>query len=162
MQETDDFVENATSPFPSTMQEEEKKAEGADNITPDVEEAVIKPYDAIHNDVAEPRKNTFWADERGNLKVVNLVVRNPCKIFWLIIAVVIALTFILNIAVFRTAENGNPFTLPGNEFDLLDVRSIQYDSLRLASDQVKEAREARGKEGQTTLKQSELEAVQYW
>jgi hypothetical protein len=32
----------------------------------------------------------------------------------------------------------------------------------LASDQVKEAREARGKEGQTTLKQSELEAVQYW
>jgi hypothetical protein len=162
-EEIDDFVDNAMKPFPSTM-EEEKKAEDAENI-PDVEKAV-KPYDAIHNDdddgVVEPRKKTFWSDERGNLKVVNIVVRNPCKIFWLIIAVVIALTFILNVAVFRTAENGNPFTLPGNEFDLLDVRSIQYDSLRLAGDQVKEAREARGMEGKTTLKQSELEAVQYW
>jgi len=162
-EEIDDFVDNAMKPFPSTK-EEEKKAEDAENI-PDVEKAV-KPYDAIHNDdddgVVAPRKKTFWSDERGNLKVVNLVVRNPCKIFWLIIAAVIALTFILNVAVFRTAENGNPFTLPGNEFDLLDVRSIQYDSLRLAGDQVKEAREARGMEGKTTLKQSELEAIQYW
>jgi len=168
MQETDDnFVDNTDPPtFPSTMpEEEEKKVDEADK-TPDVEKAVVTPYDAIqasdNNYDAEPRKKSCWSDERGNLKVVNLVVRNPCKIFWLIIALVVALTFVLNIAVFRTAENGNPFTLPGNEFDLMDVRSIQYDSMRLASDKVRGDRVDMGMEGKTTLKQSELEAVQYW
>jgi len=169
MQETtdDNFVDNTDPPtFPSTMQEEEeKKVDEAEN-TPDVEKAVVTPYDAIqasdNNYDAEPRKKSCWSDERGNLKVVNLVVRNPCKIFWLIIALVVALTFVLNIAVFRTAENGNPFTLPGNEFDLMDVRSIQYDSMRLASDKVRGDRVDMGMEGKTTLKQSELEAVQYW
>lgn len=164
MQESDDFVDNAAPPtFNSrTMQEEEKKVDDADN-TPDVEKAVVTPYDAIRaSENDENRKKSCWSDERGNLKVVNMVVRNPCKIFWLIIVLVLVLTFILNAAVFRTAENGNPFTLPGNEFDLMDVRSIQYDSMRLASDQVKGAREAMGMEGTTTLKQSQLEAIQYW
>uniref|UniRef100_A0A7S2PQQ5 SSD domain-containing protein n=1 Tax=Skeletonema marinoi TaxID=267567 RepID=A0A7S2PQQ5_9STRA len=163
----DDFVDNTDPPtVPSTMQEEEeKKVDEAEN-TPDVEKAVVTPYDAIqasdNNYDAEPRKKSCWSDERGNLKVVNLVVRNPCKIFWLIIALVVALTFVLNIAVFRTAENGNPFTLPGNEFDLMDVRSIQYDSMRLASDKVRGDRVDMGMEGKTTLKQSEVEAIQYW
>jgi len=168
MQETaDDFVDNTDPPtFPSTMQEEEEKKVDEADKTPDVEKAVITPYDAIqasdNNYDAEPRKKSCWSDERGNLKVVNLVVRNPCKIFWLIIALVVALTFVLNIAVFRTAENGNPFTLPGNEFDLMDVRSIQYDSMRLASDKVRGDRVDMGMEGKTTLKQSEVEAIQYW
>ena len=165
MQETDDFVDNTTPPF-STMKDEEKKADDVEDTIADVEKAVAKPYDSIqesnNNDDAEPRKKSCWSDERGNLKVVNLVVRHPCKIFWLIIATVIILTFILNIAVFRTAENGNPFTDPGNEFDLMDVRSIQFDSLRLAGDQVKGARDATGMDGKTTLKQSQMEAVQYW
>mmetsp|Transcript_20285 Transcript_20285/g.40531 ORF Transcript_20285/g.40531 Transcript_20285/m.40531 type:complete len:1086 (-) Transcript_20285:125-3382(-) len=162
---TDDFVDDPPT-FPSTMQEEEEKKVDEADKTPDVEKAVITPYDAIqasdNNYDAEPRKKSCWSDERGNLKVVNLVVRNPCKIFWLIIALVVALTFVLNIAVFRTAENGNPFTLPGNEFDLMDVRSIQYDSMRLASDKVRGDRVDMGMEGKTTLKQSEVEAIQYW
>ena len=137
-----------------------------EGVIPDVEKAVATPFDAIqesiHDDNEEVQKKTFWTDERGNLKVVNLVVRHPCKIFWLIIAIILALTFALNVLVFRTAENGNPFTLPGNEFDLKDKRSIQYDSLRLASDKVKRDREVMGMEGKTTLKQSQLEAIQYW
>mmetsp|Transcript_12985 Transcript_12985/g.20175 ORF Transcript_12985/g.20175 Transcript_12985/m.20175 type:complete len:1086 (+) Transcript_12985:171-3428(+) len=162
---TDDFVDDPPT-VPSTMQEEEEKKVDEADKTPDVEKAVVTPYDAIqasdNNYDAEPRKKSCWSDERGNLKVVNLVVRNPCKIFWLIIALVVALTFVLNIAVFRTAENGNPFTLPGNEFDLMDVRSIQYDSMRLASDKVRGDRVDMGMEGKTTLKQSEVEAIQYW
>ena len=167
MQVSDDFEDNAAPPptfTSSTMQEEEKKADDADNI-PDVEKAVVTPYDAIrasNNNINNIHKKSCWTDERGNLKVVNMVVRHPCKIFWLIIVLVLVLTFILNAAVFRTAENGNPFTLPGNEFDLLDVRSIQYDSLRLASDQVKGARKALDTKGKPTLKQSQTEAIQYW
>ena len=157
MQESDDFVDNAEVTASPNSQEEEKKEVDDADAAPDVEKAVV-PYDAIQNS----KKKSCWSDERGNLKVVNLVVRNPCKIFWLIIFVVMALTFMLNVLVFRKAENGNPFTLPGNEFDLLDVRSMQYDSLRLASDQVKGARDAAGMEGKTTLKQSQLEAIQYW
>eukprot|EP00986_Skeletonema_menzelii_P018265 scaffold26611_cov114-Skeletonema_menzelii.AAC.1 len=91
MQESDDFVDNAAPPtFNSrTMQEEEKKADDADN-TPDIEKAVVTPYDAIRaSENDENRKKSCWSDERGNLKVVNMVVRNPCKIFWLIIVLVL-------------------------------------------------------------------------
>lgn len=106
----DDFVENTTS----SMQQEEKKADDND----DIEKAVTAtdrttPYDAIqqfnhsNNEQPSPRKKTIWTDDRGNLKVVNFVVRYPCAIFWLLIVLVILLTFILNALVFRTAENGN-------------------------------------------------------
>ena len=105
----DDFVENTTS----SMQQEEKKADDND----DIEKAVTAtdrtaPYDAIQqfnhsNEQPSPRKKTIWTDDRGNLKVVNMVVRYPCVIFWLLIVLVILLTFILNALVFRTAENGN-------------------------------------------------------
>ncbi|KAK1736005.1 putative sterol regulatory element-binding protein [Skeletonema marinoi] len=44
----------------------------------------------------------------------------------------------------------------------MDVRSIQYDSMRLASDKVRGDRVDMGMEGKTTLKQSEVEAIQYW
>ena len=158
MNSDDEFIENSAPP------QEEKKGNDSD-----IENAVNKPYDSIReynnsddNNFDPPCKSTLWSDERGNLKVVNLIVNNPCKIFWLIILLVIALSFILVVVVFRTAEDGNPFTLPRNEFDLNDKRSIQYDSLRLASDLVKESRDALGKEGMTTLKQSEMEAIQYW
>jgi hypothetical protein len=59
-------------------------------------------------------------------------------------------------------ENGNPFTPPSNEFDLKDVRSIQYDSLRLAKDQVSANRKVTELEGQTISKQSETSAIAYW
>ena len=104
----DDFVENTTS----SMQQEEKKADDND----DIEKAVTAtnsttPYDAIqqfnHSEQQPSREKTIWTDDRGNLKVVNMVVRYPCVIFWFLIVLVILLTFILNALVFRTAENGN-------------------------------------------------------
>jgi len=27
---------------------------------------------------------SFFTDDRGNLKAVNFIVRNPCKVFWMI------------------------------------------------------------------------------
>lgn len=98
-------------------------------------------------------------DEHGNLKAVNFVIRHACKLFLFLIILCLVLSFLLNLLVFRTAENNNPFTPPSNEFDLYDVRSIQYDSLRLARDEVAGGRKAVSKEGQTVEKQSELAAM---
>lgn len=47
---------------------------------------------------------SFFTDHRGNLKAVNLVVRNPCLIFSLLIAICLVLTFLLYALVFRTAD----------------------------------------------------------
>eukprot|EP01082_Thalassiosira_pseudonana_P011165 g10693.t1 g10693 contig4:2350344-2354045(-) len=143
--------------------------DGEDKHVMDVEEAVVESTSDEDNSTPKPfdfeaatQKPTLFTDERGNLKIINFVVRRPCTIFWLIIVLCVALSFLLNILVFRQAENGNPFTVPENEFDLNDIRSIQYDSLRLAKDEVQGARKAAGKDGQPTLKQSELGDIAYW
>ena len=104
---------------------------------------------------------SFFTNERGNLKAVALVVRNPCLIFWLIIAICIIITFLLVVLVFRTAD-GSPFTVPSNEFAMNDERSLQYDSLRLAKDEVMASRKAFEQGDTVTLKQSELSAVAIW
>ena len=98
-------------------------------------------------------------DEHGNLKAVNFVIRRPCAIFSFLIAICLFLTFLLNILVFRTAKDGNPFTVPINEFNIYDVRSIQYDSLRLARDEVVKSSKTSVYDGQTVFKQSELADV---
>jgi len=78
---------------------------------------------------------TFFTDEKGNLKFVNLVVRYPWVLFSVILCISFLITMLLNSTVI---SKGNPFTDPANEFDLYDVRSIQYDSLRLAQEEVSE------------------------
>jgi len=105
---------------------------------------------------------SFFTNERGNLKAVSFVVRNPCAIFAVLIFLCILVSFLLNRMVFRTAENGNPFTVPSNEFDLSDVRSIQYDSYRLARDEVREAKQSMGDSSRNVPKQSESAAIAYW
>ncbi|CAB9521609.1 dispatched homolog 1 [Seminavis robusta] len=100
---------------------------------------------------------TCFTDERGNLKFVNLVVRNPCLVFWFIFLLCIGITVVLFMVVFA---EGNPFSDPSNEFDLNDVRSIQYDSLRLAHDVVNEQLDA--STTTQTKKQSETADLTYW
>ena len=87
------------------------------------------------------------------------MIRRPCAIFSSLIAICLFLTLLLNTLVFRTAKDGNPFTVPINEFNIYDVRSIQYDSLRLARDEVINGRKASVYDRQTVLKQSELADV---
>lgn len=105
---------------------------------------------------------TFFSDERGNLKVVNTIVRHPCKVFWLMIALCLLLTFLLYALVFATAEGGSPFTEPGNEFDISDIRSIQYDSLRLARDVVSDSRGELEPASETKQVRSEVADILYW
>eukprot|EP00978_Attheya_sp_CCMP212_P048247 scaffold492553_cov134-Attheya_sp.AAC.1 len=47
------------------------------------------------------------------------------------------MTFLLGAVVFA---GGNPFTDPGNEYDINDIRSIDYDSLKLARDKLEDDR----------------------
>jgi hypothetical protein len=72
------------------------------------------------------------------LKFVNLVVRRPCSVFFAILILCFVMIFMLVSVVFA---DGNPFTDPGNEYDVDDIRSIDYDSLRLARNEVKDDRE---------------------
>lgn len=107
------------------------------------------------------QKPTMWTDERGNLKFVNLVVRRPFTIFFIILAICFILSSLLVLIVFRA---GNPFSDTGNIFSMNDIRSIQYDSLRLAADEVKvdrSALEAAG-DGSEPLVQSENGDITYW
>jgi hypothetical protein len=115
-------------------------------------------------DEMKPRNQTptLFTDNRGNLKAVNLVCRHPCKIFWFLMIFCFAISFLLQILVFRTAEDGNPFTAPENEFDLDDIRSIQYDSLRLARDRVQKDRDVENQGALATPKQSEVADLAYW
>jgi hypothetical protein len=136
-----------------------KEVDDADVSPPEEVETPVEGDDEMKQRQQEP---TFFSDERGNLKAVNMVVRNPCKIFWLIMVSCILISFLLNVLVFRTAEDGIPITSPENEFDLDDLRSIQYDSLRLAKDVVQEDRDAENESSQATPKQSEVNDLAYW
>ena len=81
----------------------------------------------------------FFTDQKGNLKVVNLVVRYPCLVFFLILAVSLVVSFLLVKIVFNA---GNPFAEPGSEYDIHDIRSTAYDSFRLAQEEVVKKRAA--------------------
>jgi len=76
-------------------------------------------------------KATFFNDEKGNLKFVNFVIRYPIPIFSFIIILCIASCFILG-----SLFDGNPISEGANEYAMNDIRSIAYDSLRLAQEEV--------------------------
>eukprot|EP00581_Thalassiosira_minuscula_P028224 CAMPEP_0183756486 /NCGR_PEP_ID=MMETSP0739-20130205/5061_1 /TAXON_ID=385413 /ORGANISM="Thalassiosira miniscula, Strain CCMP1093" /LENGTH=1155 /DNA_ID=CAMNT_0025993693 /DNA_START=45 /DNA_END=3512 /DNA_ORIENTATION=+ len=124
----------------------------------DIEEGVPATAAASQADLHPP---SFFTDHRGNLKAVAFVVRHPCAIFWFLIVLCIVISFLLQAMVFRAAE-GNPFTVPTNEFDLKDERSVQYDSYRLAKDRVAASRAIAETDGKQVLYQSELAAIAYW
>ena len=113
--------------------------------------------------VDPPKKEpTLFSDERGNLKFVNLVVRYPCAIFWSILVLCLVISMLLVYTVFM-GDDANPFTDPNNQFDMDDVRSIQYDSLRLARDEVHSIRDAKQLEGSDEVKPlSQIDDLTYW
>jgi hypothetical protein len=104
---------------------------------------------------------SIFTNDRGNLKAVAFVVRRPCLVFAVIVAICILLTFLLQVMVFRTAD-GSPFTPPTNEFNLNDVRSVQYDSYRLARDEVQASRKANDDGDKVVPRQSEVAAIAMW
>jgi hypothetical protein len=74
------------------------------------------------------------------LRFVNLVVRNPCLVFFGILIIALVLSFLLVSSVIRSGEN--PFADPAPlEYDVDDIRSIAYDSFKLAREDVLTQRE---------------------
>ena len=113
-----------TSPPPGdagTNGHANKEEEGED---PAVHPAFQQQHQQHHyalktSDVYPP---SWFTDDQGNLKFVNLVVRHPCKLFWAILLLVLVITFLLISVVL---SDGNPFADPGSEYDVHDVRSIE-------------------------------------
>jgi hypothetical protein len=95
----------------------------------------------------EQYKPGIFTNERGNLRFVAVTVRHPCKIFVLIMIV----TLVLVMGLFQSfvpsgdenddESSGNPFSDPGSQYDTNDVRSLAYDSLRLAVEEVEDVRD---------------------
>jgi len=108
---------------------------------------------------AEPIQPSMFSDEKGNLKFVNMVVRCPCTILFIILLLCVLVSVLLVAIVFK---EGNPFSDPGNDFDLYDVRTIQLDSLRLARDVVEGQRDALQKANDVVRVQSQDQDITYW
>jgi hypothetical protein len=99
----------------------------------------------------EQYKAGLFTNERGNLRFVAVTVRHPCKIFGLILIV----TLVLVMGLFQSfvpsgdenddESSGNPFSDPGSQYDTNDVRSLAYDSLRLAVEEVQDVRDTTNK-----------------
>lgn len=113
------------------------------------------------SDGAVPK--TMFSDEKGNLKIVNVVVRRPCTVFFSIIAICVLINFWLVVTISR---NGQPFTVDPVSFDVDDVRSIQYDSFRLAQNEVSDLKRQKeldeDAEAAATPVQSEVFEFIYW
>lgn len=89
--------------------------------------------------------------------IVSLVVRNPCTIFLTILIPCIGITCALYFMVLSGA--GNPFSPLGKEMDVGDIRSIHYNSLRLARQEVENTVAA---SGTSSPIQSEIVESTYW
>lgn len=106
---------------------------------------------------------SLFTDDKGNLKFVNFVCRHPLKMLFFIITLCVLVVFALGRTVF---SRGNPFNAEG-AYDVSDVRSVAYDSLRLAIRDVKELRtvkrnEAGGGELESSALQADYRDVTYW
>ena len=107
---------------------------------------------------SEGNKKSFFTDEKGNLKFVNLVVRFPTLMIFVFLILGIGFSY----AVQSSPANETGFTAPNAEYDLSDVRSIAYDSLRLAVDDVSEDRENARRRLSEVETQTESLDYLYW
>jgi len=123
---------------------------GGPSVSNDEEGVYAKVYNENSgNDEDSTKKNdhspppiSCFTDSTGNLKFVNMIVRYPCEFFSFMMGLCILCTILL----FVLSGKNSPFTEGTNDYDLYDRRSIAYDSLRLAVDDVKgeQIRERRG------------------
>mmetsp|Transcript_16638 Transcript_16638/g.31514 ORF Transcript_16638/g.31514 Transcript_16638/m.31514 type:complete len:1040 (+) Transcript_16638:98-3217(+) len=110
------------------------------------------------------KKSSFFSDDHGNLKMVNFICRYPVRIFIFIIILCNASVIILGQLALR---DGNPITEDTNAYDIHDIRSIAYDTLRLASNETNSAyitfvENGRRLNGESKLLQEDLGDVTYW
>ena len=119
-------------PIKPLVEKSEKDEESKGDLQTDEKDKSCEP----------PNKPDFFTDKNGNLKFVNVVVRQPCLIFFVVLALCVGVTIALAHIVFKA---GNPITDDSSTFDLYDKRSIAYDSLRLAKEELLRSREINAK-----------------
>lgn len=74
---------------------------------------------------------TMFSDDKGNLKVVNLIIRSPCIMLLFVFGFCLLVSFLL-----FSNLNEIPITDDSHAYDIWDVRSSKYDSLLLTRDKV--------------------------
>ena len=84
------------------------------------------------------KKPTLFADERGNLRFVNASVRRPCA---MLCAVLAACVFTTVLFIILAAEQGVDVFSESKEYDVKDIRSIRYISLKNAIGHVQDNRD---------------------
>jgi hypothetical protein len=136
---SDQQVDDGHAAGPTSSSKEEATTAYANNIGPPPRRKVLSRR--------EQYKAGLFTNERGNLRFVAVTVRHPCKIFVLILIV----TLVLVMGLFQSFvpsggeddedSSGNPFSDPGSQYDTNDVRSLAYDSLRLAVEEVSDLRD---------------------
>jgi hypothetical protein len=80
-------------------------------------------------------------NDRGNLRFVAVTVRHPCKFFFVILLVTLVMVAGLLMSFSDSDSDSGPFSEPGGEYDTNDVRSLAYDSLKFAIEEVEDVRE---------------------
>ncbi len=126
------------------------------------------PYKDEHNNEDKGQESdrrptsSFFSDEKGNLKFVNFVVRYPCLVFVFMVVLCIGSAMAL---IQLARATGNPFTEDENAYDIFDVRSIAYDSLRLAKESVADSYDEATLSARRVEEdkiQSEVGDITYW
>jgi hypothetical protein len=117
-------VNKYVGPDKKDKEKKETKQESSDRAPFDLEDAGAGDASAPKNQPVHPP--SFFTDHRGNLKAVNLVVRKPCLIFSLLIAICLLLTFLLNVLVFRTAEGSREWRTSHTLYFLARVKSSSF------------------------------------
>jgi hypothetical protein len=83
----------------------------------------------------------WLTNDRGNLRFVAVTVRHPCKFFFVILLVTLVMVAGLFMSFSDSESDSGPFSEPGGEYDTNDVRSLAYDSLKFAIEEVEDVRD---------------------
>jgi hypothetical protein len=81
--------------------------------------------------LVHPGQADFWHDEDGSLRVVARIVRYPCCAIWTILTISLLMTM-LAFTLFTGFASG------GHDYNLADIKAINFDSLQLGSQLLEE------------------------
>eukprot|EP00960_Hanusia_phi_P003016 89524-Hanusia_phi.AAC.1 len=141
--------------------ENEHEADDSENQPDNPTEHELQGPESSFSSSVQPAEKNLFTDDEGRLIFVNYIVRCPCVSLILVIIVALAVS-IIALAVAFGGSNKNPFTDDQAQYALSDIRSIKYDTLRLASEAVSADR-SKVIVSKTPLKrQSTSVGVFYW
>ncbi|CAJ1934675.1 unnamed protein product [Cylindrotheca closterium] len=115
------------------------------------------PHESATKPPPRPQHPTPTQEEP--LEFVKLVIRFPRLIFGCIFSFCLVITVALYV---KVLSKGNPFSALGKELDLHDIRSVQYDSLRMAVYETAVARNEMRTSSVVPPRQSEVAESTYW